>query len=73
MANKLLRKSHRYNQKAVKIKPAPFCREMLHPEYSSREILWALVHIRAKDADAAIEKASTLLKIEPERLMAVRI
>jgi hypothetical protein len=32
-----------------------------------------VVHSRAKDADAAIEKASTLLKIDPERLMAVRI
>jgi len=31
------------------------------------------VHFRAKDADAAIERASTLLKIDPERLMAVRI
>jgi hypothetical protein len=32
-----------------------------------------VVHSRAKDADAAIETASTLLKIDPERLMAVRI
>ena len=32
-----------------------------------------VVHFRSKDADAAIEKASTLLKIDPERLMAARI